>query len=185
MLICGGTLYFRLMDLTAKDYNQFEVRRADTLCVKSKPEASQFETYDAKLSTDGLTVTSLKVADNGLQMLEVWDSGKGSICRVQLQDGQNVTAFLQERLFDKNFLFICIKGRQGELQMLQSYEIGKDGETCDHWLTVDLSTPTNLRAIDLYLGAGALYVNMDSQYLSKLEIIQEMRENTFDDFTVL
>lgn len=69
--------------------------------------------------------------------------------------------------------------------MLQSYEIGKDGETCDHWLTVDLSTPSNLRATDLYLGAGALYVNMDSQYLSKLEIIQEMRENTFDDFTVL
>ena len=68
--------------------------------------------------------------------------------------------------------------------MLHSYEIGKDGETCDHWLTVDLSTPTNLRATDLFLGTGALYVNMDSQYLFKLEIIDEMLENTFDDFTV-
>ena len=161
------------------------MRRADSLCTKSKRESTLFETYDAKLSSDGLTVTCLKVADNGLQMIEVWDSGKGSICRVKLQDGQNVTAFLQERLVDKNFLFICLKERQGDLQVLQSFEIGKDGETCDHWLTVDLSTPTDLRATDLYLGAGALYVNMGSQCLFKLEIIQEMYENTFDDFTVI
>ena len=52
------------------------------LCVKSARQATTYDTFDTMLSADGRTVTSLKVENNGLQMVEVWDSGKGSICRV-------------------------------------------------------------------------------------------------------
>lgn len=80
--------------MSAKDENQFEVRRADTLSLKSPKHTHRYQTVDTKLSVDGRTVTSLKEADNGLQMVEVWDSGKSCICRVQLAAGESVTAFL-------------------------------------------------------------------------------------------
>ena len=73
----------RLFDLRAKDSNHFEVRRAETITTQSAQQAlSKYETYGTKLSEDGMTVTSHKVNGLGLEMLEVWDSGKGSICRV-------------------------------------------------------------------------------------------------------
>ena len=79
-----------------------------------------------------------------------------------------MTAFLQDRLVNENFLFVCLRRQGLEPQseeprhILQGYEIGKDGETCDHWLTVDLTTPADFTATSMFLGAGALYVGMAS-----------------------
>lgn len=72
----------RLIDLEAKDENHFEVRRADTLCLSNAKGNTRYRTMQPKLSSDGRTVTCLKEADNGLQLVEVWDMGKSSICRV-------------------------------------------------------------------------------------------------------
>lgn len=73
---------YRLIDLAAKNDDQFEVRRAETLCVPSAADTTVYKTMEAVLSSDGRTVTSLREADNGLQRVEIWDSGRGSICRV-------------------------------------------------------------------------------------------------------
>ena len=45
-----------------------------------------------------------------MQIVEVWDSGKGTICRISLKKDERVTAFIQRRLIDKNCLFLCVKG---------------------------------------------------------------------------
>jgi len=62
------------------------------------------------LSADGRTVTAMKASDSNIQVIEVWDSGKGTICRISLKKDERVTTFLQSRLIDKNCLFVCVKG---------------------------------------------------------------------------
>ena len=56
---------------------------------------------------------------------------------------------------------------------LRCYEIGKDGESCDYWLNIDLTRGVGggLYASDLYLGSNALYVNMGHKSVYKLDII--------------
>lgn len=68
---------------------------------------------------------------------------------------------------------------------MRGYEIGKHGQACDHWLTIDLATPCQLTATSLFLGSDALYINMSCRQLFKLDILEAMRENTFEDTTVL
>ena len=51
-------------------------------------------TYEVKLSEDGRTVTSLRLTDANTQVIEVWDSGKSSICRINFERDEQVTAFL-------------------------------------------------------------------------------------------
>ena len=81
----------RLIDLKAKNSeDQFEVRRTDALCQTSSASGGNdrkgaMSTYDAKLSQDGRTVTSLRLTENNTQVLEVWDTGKSSICRVNFE----------------------------------------------------------------------------------------------------
>lgn len=102
---------FRLIDLNAKDGNQKEVRRCDTLSLQSaRHKSDRFETYETKLSADGRTVTSMKASDANVQVLEVWDSGKGTVGRICLEKDERVTTFVQGRLLNKNCLFACIRG---------------------------------------------------------------------------
>ena len=108
------------------------MRRADTLSLQSARQFNAFETFETKLSADGRTVTSMKASDDNMQVLEVWDSGKGTICRISLRKDERVTAFLQSRLIDKNCLFVCLKGidqtnNNAPYHELRTYEIAKDG----------------------------------------------------------
>ena len=70
------------------------MRRADTLCVQSARQPHPFVTYETKLSADGRTVTAMKASDSNVQIMEVWDSGKGTICRISLKSEERVTTFL-------------------------------------------------------------------------------------------
>ena len=130
--------------MTCKDENQFEVRRADVINASSaaRQSSSRFETVEARLSSDGRTVTSLKASNNmdNSQLVEVWDSGKSSLCQVNLTstgDGSStirVTAFLQARLINKNCLFVCVKDQRLDVleeghHELRCYEIGRDGQS--------------------------------------------------------
>ena len=120
-----------------------------------------------------------------MQRLQVWDSGKGSLCRVRLDPGDATTTFLQERLIEKNFLFVAVKRQmiapsQPKHHVLLCHEIGKDGQTCDRVICVDLATPDNLTANGLFLGTDALYVNMGNRFLYKVKIIKDLHENTMD-----
>lgn len=132
----------------------------------------------------------MRASDNNIQVLEVWDSGKGTICRISLKKDERVTTFLQSRLIDKNCLFVCIKGidqanNNASYHVLRTYEIGKDGQTCDHEMEVDLTTRRMLTATDLFIGADALYINMSSRELYKLEIFEEILEKEMDDYVVI
>ena len=132
----------------------------------------------------------MKASDDNIQVLDVWDSGKGTICRISLKKDERVTAFLQSRLTDKNCLFVCIKGidqtnNHTPYHELRTYEIGKDGQTCDHEMVVDLTTPSMLTATNIFIGADALYINMSSRELYKLEILQEILQKEMDDYVVI
>ena len=128
----------------------------------------KFETYDTKLSADGRTVISKKSDDRTQNMLEVWDAGKGTICRVYFDIREQITDFHLERLIDRNFLFVCVTN------MMRCYEIGPDGETCDHIMDVNLVLPGNPTAIGLYLGSEALYVNMNNRQLFQVKILHDL-----------
>ena len=119
------------------------MRRADVINASSaaRQSSSRFETVEARLSSDGRTVTSLK-ADNmdNSQLVEVWDSGKSSLCQVNLTSSGSgsssirVTAFLQARLINKNCLFVCVKDQRLDVleeghHELRCYEIGRDGQS--------------------------------------------------------
>ena len=94
------------------------------------------------MSTDGRTVTSHKAnnMDNS-QLIEVWDSGKSSLCQVNIGSSGSgvggsirVTSFLQSRLINKNCLFVCVKNTQLDVleeghHEMRCYEIGKDGQS--------------------------------------------------------
>ena len=104
----GVKLGNRLVDLAAKDTSQFEVRRNDALSA-SPNRQNRSETYSAKLSTDGRTVTSMRLTEDNIQLIEVWDTGKGTICRVDFEQNEQVQDYLQVRLINKNLLFACVK----------------------------------------------------------------------------
>ena len=155
--------------------NDIEVRRADILA-RQLP-GLKFNTYEAKLSACGRTVTSLKSADNGLQMIEVWDTGKGSICRVSFSVGEEVKAFLQLRYGDKNCLFISVKSRErGGSCEVRGYTISKNGEICDQCLTIKLELATDI-ATGLYMGSDALYVEMSGKCLYRTKVMDIMLNN--------
>ena len=52
-------------------------------------------------------------------------------------------------------------------------------------MVVDLSTPSMLTATDIFIGADALYINMSSRELYKLEILQEIQNKEMDDYVVI
>ena len=141
------------------------------------------EVFDVRLSADGRTVTSLKLTAENKQVVEVWDSGKGTTCRVCLAADEHVTAFLQARLIDKNCLFACIKTIGGRHQ-LRAFEIGPNGEACDFWLQVDLTNEQDLLASSLYMGSDALYVSLQDHKLYKLEVLTALQANDFDSLDV-
>jgi len=64
---------------------------------------------DVRLSSDGRTVTSRRLRADNIEMLEVWDSGKGTICRVSMNAGEHIVTYVQARLIDKNCMFVCVK----------------------------------------------------------------------------
>ena len=49
---------------------------------------------------------------------------------------------------------------------------------------MDLNNPGELLARDLWLGSDALYVNLDSTLLYKLDILKELYENDFNSLEV-
>ena len=112
-------------------------------------------------------------------MLEVWDAGKGTICRVYFDIREEITEFHLERLIDRNFLFVCLTN------MMRCYEIGSDGETCDHVMDVNLVLPGNPTAIGLYLGSDALYLNMNNRQLFQVTILNDLIHNDKSEFYVL
>ena len=78
-----------------------------------------------------------------------------------------------------------INPSQPKHHVLLCHEIGKDGQTCDRVICVDLATPDNLTANGLYLGTDALYVNMGNRFLYKVKIIDCLHENTMDVLEVI
>ncbi len=45
----------------------------------------KMKTYEVKFSDDGRTITSLRLTEGNSQVIEVWDSGKSSICRINFE----------------------------------------------------------------------------------------------------
>ena len=89
-------------------------------------------------------MTSLRLSRDNAHVLDVWDCGKGVLCRVQMQPHEQVTSFVQARLIDKNCLFVCVKSREGlpgvqAMHELRGFEIARDGQTCDFWIRVNLA----------------------------------------------
>jgi len=61
-----------------------------------------------------------------------------------MEANEQVTAFVQARLIDKNCLFVCVKSRNGpdgsqKHHELRGFEIARNGQSCDFWLRVDLT----------------------------------------------
>ena len=52
-------------------------------------------------------------------------------------------------------------------------------------MAVELTTPAMLTATDLFIGADALYVNMASRQIYKLNIFAELVNKEIDDFDVI
>lgn len=52
-------------------------------------------------------------------------------------------------------------------------------------MVVDLTTPADLTATDLFIGADALYVNMASRQLYRLEIFKELLDKEMDDYNTI
>ena len=52
-------------------------------------------------------------------------------------------------------------------------------------MVVDLTTPSMLTATDIFIGADALYINMSSRELYKLEILKELLKKEMDDYVVI
>ena len=52
-------------------------------------------------------------------------------------------------------------------------------------MVVDLTTRQMLTATDLFLGADALYVNMSSRELYKLDILEEILQKEMDDYVLI
>ena len=97
------SFYIRLHDLKTKKDLQGEgqvIRRVEALSFSTRSarhKKQSFTRLESKLSADGRTVTVLKASKGGdkasCQIVEVWDTGKGSICRVCYHAGETVTAF--------------------------------------------------------------------------------------------
>ncbi len=49
---------------------------------------------------------------------------------------------------------------------------------------MDLDNPQQLLARSLYIGSDALYVNLDSKILYKINILQDLHDNDFDSLEV-
>ena len=52
-------------------------------------------------------------------------------------------------------------------------------------MEIDLTTASKLTATDIFIGADALYINMSSRQLYKLEILQEILNKEMDDYVVI
>lgn len=52
-------------------------------------------------------------------------------------------------------------------------------------MVVDLTTPSMLTATDIFIGADALYINMSSRELFKLDVLQEIQNKEMDDYVVI
>lgn len=52
-------------------------------------------------------------------------------------------------------------------------------------MAVELTTPAMLTATDLFIGANALYVNMASRQIYKLDIFGELLKKEIDDLNVI
>lgn len=152
--------------MAAKNGNHFEVRRAASLSSSLLPFKQR--TLRTQLSSDGRTVTSLKVGERGVQTLEVWDTGKGQVCRVPMQEGTEVTGFLQLRLGTTNLLFVCCTcapdtgASQGgaHVSQMHGYEINGDGQTSDFWLRMSMQTESDTHPADIYFSNDTLFINM-------------------------
>lgn len=115
----------------------------------------------------------MRLTNDNIHVIEVWDGGKGVLCRVSMEHNESVTAFVQSRLSDKNCLFVCVKIGAGPEQrhVLRGYEIARNGQSCDFCVSVDLTTPKQLIATSIYMGSDALYVNFAGRLLYKVDIL--------------